>query len=76
MLEDVQSDHGIVWPAEVVVDRVEPIDLVAARPLQVDERLGDVGAANRQPGGLELVCIPTRSGADLEDMTCWDGLGQ
>ena len=61
VLEHVEGDHGVVRAAEVVVDRVELVDLSAAVALEVDEPLGDVGAADRQPGVLELVGIPPGS---------------
>jgi hypothetical protein len=74
VLENVQRDDGIVGTTEVVVDRVQPINLFTARPLQVDERLGDVGTANRQPSALKLIGIPSRAGANFEDMTRRDRL--
>ncbi len=76
VLEDVDGDDGVVRAAEVVVDRVEPVDLVAAGTLLIDEGLGDVGAAYGQPGLLELVGVPARAGADLENVTAGDRLGQ
>ncbi len=72
----MQRDDGVVRTAEVVVDRVEPVDLPAAVALEVDETLGDVGTADRQPGFLERVGIPARARADLQDMSRGERLGQ
>jgi hypothetical protein len=37
---------------------------------------GDVGTANRQPSALKLIGIPSRAGANFEDMTRRDRLEQ
>ena len=61
VLENVKRDHGVVGTAEVVVDRVQPVDLLATGPLEVDECPGDVRTADLQPGVLEGIGIPPGS---------------
>lgn len=66
VLQHAQGHHPVVRPAEVVGEHVESLDLLSALDLEVDERLGDVGAGDRDPLRLDEVGVPTRTGADFE----------